>query len=385
MIVDTSLLKDAARRNLWSTVTQDGNALVFTDRRHPGRLRMEPDGDSAVLVSVDIVDENALAAAFPGWPLDGATLHLPVDPPKGDDFLDFLPDVLDSLAKLASGPTPQSLSSPPAPVAAFATDREQVILARNGQGLYRDRLLAAWGGACAVTGLSEPDFLMASHAKPWKDASDAERLDGANGLPLIPNLDKLFDKGWISFANDGVILVSPSLSSAAQAALGVNSSLQLRLPLSDTQKEYLRYHREKVFGAKLAVAQPAPQPATQFMPAATPTPASPVAPALAPQAQDPWDDLLTQFPKGDEFRPFAEKARAADIAVPEAWIDLPDGKGGTVATAILAWPSEKVALVRDEDVADCAPLCKQGWQIVSTADSSAFSSLVTLTPPTTTP
>ena len=247
MIVDSSLLQDAARRNLWSMVTQDGNALVFTDRRHPGRLRMEPDGDSAVLVTVDIVDEDALAAAFPGWPLDGTTLHLPVDPPKGDGFLDFLPDVLDSLAKLASGATPQPSSSPPAPVAAFATDRKQVILARNGQGLYRDRLLAAWGGACAVTGLSEPDFLMASHAKPWKDASDAERLDGANGLPLIPNLDKLFDKGWISFADDGSILLSSALSADACVTLGVDATTHLLKPLNAAQQTYMAYHRDHVF------------------------------------------------------------------------------------------------------------------------------------------
>ena len=382
MIVDSTLLSSAAYRSRWTSVASDGDALVFTDRRHPGRLRMEPDGDAAVLVSVDIVDEDALAAAFPGWPLDGSTLHLPVDSPKGDDFLAFLPAVLDALASLASGNAPPAAPpAPPAPVAAFATDREQVILARNGQGLYRDRLLAAWGGACAVTGLSKPDFLMASHAKPWKAASDAERLDGANGLPLIPNLDKLFDKGWISFSDDGVILVSQSLSPAAQAALGVNLSLRLRLPLSNKQKEFLRYHREKVFVDKLAVAQSAPQPAPQAMPAVSPIPAPPVAPAPTPQASEPWDELLAQFPEDDEFRPFAEQAQSAGgagVAVPEAWIDLPDGRGGTVATAILAWPSAKVALVRDEDVADCAPLRNQGWTIASPSNPSAFIAFLAL-------
>ena len=202
MTLDASLLASAAYRSRWTTSVSDGEVLVFTDRRHPGRLRIEMDGETAVLVSVDVVDGNALAA-FPGWPLDGNTLHLPVDPPKGDDFLTFLPEVLDILADLASGASPQSSPPPPpAPVAAFATTRQQVIDARNGQGLYRDRLLAVWGGACAVTGLDEPAFLIASHAKPWKDAADVERLDGENGLPLIPNLDKLFDEGWISFADD---------------------------------------------------------------------------------------------------------------------------------------------------------------------------------------
>ena len=37
-----------------------------------------------------------------------------------------------------------------------STEREQVIAARKGQGIYRERLLAKWNGACAVTGLAEP-------------------------------------------------------------------------------------------------------------------------------------------------------------------------------------------------------------------------------------
>ena len=138
-------------------------------------------------------------------------------------------------------PPPRPRRRPP------ETTRAQVILARRGQGLYRERLLAAWGGACAVTGLAEPAFLVASHAKPWSNATDAERLDGENGLPLVPNLDKLFDKGWISFGDDGAVLLSPALSAEAAAALGVTPSLRLRLPLSDRQKTYLRAHRDKVF------------------------------------------------------------------------------------------------------------------------------------------
>lgn len=383
MNVDTSLLQDSARRHFWTTVTQDGDALVFTDRRHPGRLRMEPDGNSALLVSVDLVDEDILAAAFPAWPHDGATLHLPVDPPKGDAFLELLPDVLDILADLASGGKPPAAPpAPPAPVAAFATDREQAILARNGQGRYRDALLALWDGACAVTGLSTPEFLVASHAKPWKKASDAERLDGANGLPLVPNLDKLFDGGWIAFEDDGSVRISPSLSTDDARILGADASLRLRKPLSDAQKRYLRYHREHVFrAAPQPASEPAPPPAPPPQPAPPTSPQLPPAPPPVAPASDPWDELLAQFPEGDEFRSFAEQAQSAGcagVAVPEAWTDLPDGRGGTVATAILAWPSEKVALVRDEDVADCAPLQRQGWTIASPSNPSAFVAFLSL-------
>lgn len=383
MIVDSTLLSAAAYRSRWTSVASDGDALVFTDRRHPGCLRMEPDGDAVVLVSVDIVDEDALAAAFPGWPLDGSTLHLPVDPPKGDNFLDFLPAVLDALASLASGnPPPVAPPAPPAPVAAFATDREQIILARNGQGRYRDALLALWDGACAVTGLSTPEFLVASHAKPWKKASDAERLDGANGLPLVPNLDKLFDGGWIAFEDDGSVRISPSLAADDARILGADASLRLRKPLSDAQKRYLRYHREHVFrAAPQPASEPAPPPAPPPQPDPPTSPQLPPVPPPVAPASDPWDELLAQFPEGDEFRSFAEQAQSAGhagVTVPEAWFDLSDGHGGTVATAILAWPSEKVALVRDEEVADCAPLQRQGWTIASPSDPSPFIAFLAL-------
>lgn len=38
-------------------------------------------------------------------------------------------------------------------------------------------------------------LLRASHAKPWKDSSDAEHLDVYNGLLLAVHLDALFDRG----------------------------------------------------------------------------------------------------------------------------------------------------------------------------------------------
>jgi hypothetical protein len=44
---------------------------------------------------------------------------------------------------------------------------------------------------------------------PSRDSTNAERLDGQNGLLLTPSIDHLFDRGFISFRNDGRLLVSP--------------------------------------------------------------------------------------------------------------------------------------------------------------------------------
>jgi hypothetical protein len=74
-----------------------------------------------------------------------------------------------------------------------------------------------------------------------------ERLNGDNGLPLIPNLDKLFDKGFISFADDGAVMISPALSSAARTAFGVDVAMHLLKPLSAAQQAYMAYHCDHVF------------------------------------------------------------------------------------------------------------------------------------------
>jgi putative restriction endonuclease len=88
------------------------------------------------------------------------------------------------------------------------TTREQLVLARRGQGRFRDAVTRI-ETHCRITGVNRPELLVASHCKPWRDADNAERLDGENGLLLTPSIDHLFDRGFISFENDGRLIVSP--------------------------------------------------------------------------------------------------------------------------------------------------------------------------------
>jgi putative restriction endonuclease len=74
-------------------------------------------------------------------------------------------------------------------------ERESLVRQRVGQELFQEGLLALWVGRCAITGVDEPALLRASHAKPWKDASDSERLDVYNGLLLAAHRDTAFDEG----------------------------------------------------------------------------------------------------------------------------------------------------------------------------------------------
>lgn len=82
----------------------------------------------------------------------------------------------------------------------IATQRSQVIQARIGQGLFRSRV-AEIEPCCRVTGIYDERFLIASHIKPWSKSNNEERLDGNNGLLLAPHIDRLFDKGYLTFEN----------------------------------------------------------------------------------------------------------------------------------------------------------------------------------------
>lgn len=106
-----------------------------------------------------------------------------------------------------------------------------------------------WGGACAVTGCTLKEALRASHAKPWKDCtSDAERLNVYNGFLLTANLDALFDKGYISFTDDGLIMLSSAFSfnGADIRGLGINSDMKLKW-VEDRHLEFLDYHHKNVW------------------------------------------------------------------------------------------------------------------------------------------
>lgn len=126
-----------------------------------------------------------------------------------------------------------------------ATEKEQLVLSRRGQGRFR-RALEAIEPQCRVTGLADKKHLKASHIKPWRDSSNPERLDGHNGLLLTPHIDHLFDRGFISFTDSGKLLLSGALSHEASQTFGVSSS-QLTGSFSAKQQDYLAYHRAKIF------------------------------------------------------------------------------------------------------------------------------------------
>jgi hypothetical protein len=124
------------------------------------------------------------------------------------------------------------------------TTRSALISARIGQGEFRKQLMKFWESKCAVTGIAVEQTLVASHIKPWADSSNSERLDPFNGLLLSANLDKLFDKGMISFDDHGRLLISLKISTDDLELLGINADSKLRT-IENRHAIYLTQHRKK--------------------------------------------------------------------------------------------------------------------------------------------
>lgn len=125
-------------------------------------------------------------------------------------------------------------------------EKEQLVKARIGQGAYRQKLLEE-SSECIITRVNDERILMASHIKPWSVSNDTEKIDHNNGLVLTPTYDKLFDQGFITFENDGTIVISPYISPLNIKKLNLVQGKKFVIPQTDKRSEYLDYHRENIF------------------------------------------------------------------------------------------------------------------------------------------
>ena len=126
------------------------------------------------------------------------------------------------------------------------TEREALIVARRGQGLFKQRVMEI-ETRCRITGVMNPIHLRASHCKPWRDSDNQERLNGENGLLLTPTIDHLFDRGFISFEDSGVLIVSPVAHAPSLNRMGVETNRIVNVgTFTEGQKQFLDYHRESV-------------------------------------------------------------------------------------------------------------------------------------------
>ena len=234
-----SSIQSAAYGNLFECSTAEAavSDVVFSSMAHDNQVGAWDDGEALLLIS--LLNTEGLKAKFLKYAVEDG---LVVRHPRNDltNHMALLGEIFRAAATLPSDPDA---------VMPGRTERQGLVRTRLGQHKYKVEQLDLWDGACAVTGITEPTLLRASHAKPWSDPTitDAERLDPANGLPLVVHLDALFDAGWISFADDGALLISPRLANGVVVLYGLRNGLRLRHAPNRAQASYLNYHRTRIF------------------------------------------------------------------------------------------------------------------------------------------
>lgn len=123
-------------------------------------------------------------------------------------------------------------------------EKEALVRVRVNQGYFRNKLLKKYN-KCCLCNVKSKELLIASHIKPWAASNKNEKLDENNGFLLCPNHDALFDKGFITFEDDGKIKISKLLSE--QDKLFLNVKNDMKIALNDENRKYLEYHRGRIF------------------------------------------------------------------------------------------------------------------------------------------
>jgi len=246
-IIASRLDKAATDNGFDQELEREGDWLVFASTQCPLRVWLGAFGNAVILAALS---QQNVARALGEY---GTPMAAPL--PKGAIAGRMVPDVpalhrlLRRAFQLSKALPKELLHTFEKQIAALpkTTEAERLVVQRVGQNLFRNGLLDLWEGRCAVTGLAVPELLRASHIKAWADCgTDAERLDVHNGILLAPHLDAAFDRGFITVADDGAIVVSDALGGAARTALSLDQPLRVR-GLTDGHRSYLPWHRERVF------------------------------------------------------------------------------------------------------------------------------------------
>lgn len=123
-------------------------------------------------------------------------------------------------------------------------ERVTLVKMRVNQSVFRERLLKKYH-TCCLCNVGNQALLTASHIKPWTASNPEEKLDAENGFLLCPNHDALFDGGFITFGDDGKIIISKRLSDNDCTFTNVNPSMKINL--TEKNRKYLNYNRKHVF------------------------------------------------------------------------------------------------------------------------------------------
>lgn len=126
-------------------------------------------------------------------------------------------------------------------------EKRILVKTRWNQGIFRDSLIKKYNNNCPLTNIKHNDLLIASHIKPYSKCSREESIDENNGILLSALVDKLFDKGLITFDNHGNIIYSNELCETDLSRINEHIKNNNKINLTSEMNHYMKYHRNNLF------------------------------------------------------------------------------------------------------------------------------------------
>lgn len=144
-------------------------------------------------------------------------------------------------------PKEQDLVLPPGETESVAN-----VKVRRVQSFFRRAVMVSYQNKCALSDVTQPELLVASHIIPWR-SDESRRADPTNGILLNSFYDKAFDSGFITFDKDMRLVASSHLRQAEYPEFietnvinlqGQSLNLPYRFSPDDSAMEY---HRNNIF------------------------------------------------------------------------------------------------------------------------------------------
>jgi putative restriction endonuclease len=132
--------------------------------------------------------------------------------------------------------------------------REQMVRVRVNQSFFRSSILASYNNTCCITGITQSEFLIAGHIKPW-GIDEKNRLNPRNGIAINALHDKAFETGLLTITPEFTIKISSFLKKQSKVQTVQDYFIRydnqpMKMPsrfLPDV--EFLKYHNHERFKA----------------------------------------------------------------------------------------------------------------------------------------
>ena len=130
--------------------------------------------------------------------------------------------------------------------------REQVVKVRVNQSFFRNSILASYNNTCCITGLTQTEFLIAGHIRPW-GIDEKNRLNPRNGIAINALHDKAFETGLLTITPDYKIKISPKLKKQNKVTvvheyfLKYDNQTMILPSRFLPAPEFLKYHNQERF------------------------------------------------------------------------------------------------------------------------------------------